>query len=132
MIPAFSEISGEWKASSRSRNESPTTPAMNSGMRPFMNSDWSSSAAVTPPIWTSIAVPSNWPGTTSSRICLTRSSVASSCGEVFGITVIRAASPAWLIRGGTTNATSGVLRSVFAKAAIWDFASGVGGIFAAI
>ena len=36
MIPALSEISGEWKATSRSRNESPTTPAMNSGMRSVM------------------------------------------------------------------------------------------------
>ena len=36
MIAAFSEISGEWNATSSSRNESPTTPAMNSGMRSFM------------------------------------------------------------------------------------------------
>ena len=36
MIAALSEISGEWKATSSSRNERPTTPAMNSGMRPFM------------------------------------------------------------------------------------------------
>ena len=34
MIAALSEISGEWKATSRSRNERPTTPAMKSGMRP--------------------------------------------------------------------------------------------------
>ena len=33
MIAAFSEISGEWNATSRSRNDRPTTPAMNSGMR---------------------------------------------------------------------------------------------------
>ena len=49
MTAALSEISGEWKATSRSRNERPTTPAMNSGMRSFMYSLWSSSAAVTPP-----------------------------------------------------------------------------------
>ena len=49
MIAALSEISGEWKATSSSRNERPTTPTMNSGMRPFMYSLWSSSAAVTPP-----------------------------------------------------------------------------------
>ena len=33
---AFSEISGEWNATSSSRNESPTTPAMKSGMRSLM------------------------------------------------------------------------------------------------
>ena len=33
ITPALSEISGEWNATSRSRNERPTTPAMNSGMR---------------------------------------------------------------------------------------------------
>ena len=48
-MPAFSEISGEWKATSSSRKDSPTTPTMNTGMRPFMYSLWSSSAAVTPP-----------------------------------------------------------------------------------
>ena len=36
MIAAFSAISGEWNANSSSRNESPTTPTMNSGMRPVM------------------------------------------------------------------------------------------------
>ena len=36
MIPAFSEISGEWKATSRSRKERLTTPPMNSGTLPVM------------------------------------------------------------------------------------------------
>ena len=36
MIAALSEISGEWKATSRSRKERPTTPAMNTGMRSVM------------------------------------------------------------------------------------------------
>ena len=76
MIAAFSEISGEWKATSSSRKERPTTPTMNSGIRPFMYSDWSSSAAVTPPIWTSMPVPLNCLGTRSFRRLLTRSSVA--------------------------------------------------------
>ena len=76
MIAAFSEIRGEWKATSSSRKERPTTPAMNSGMRSFMYSLWSSSAAVTPPISAVMPVPSSCRGTTSSRSRLTRSSVA--------------------------------------------------------
>ena len=36
MIAAFSDINGEWKATSRSRNDRPTTPTMNSGTRPVM------------------------------------------------------------------------------------------------
>ena len=56
-MPAFSEISGEWKATSSSRNERPRTPPMNSGMRPFMYSLWSSSAAVTPPTLASMPEP---------------------------------------------------------------------------
>jgi hypothetical protein len=38
MIPAFSEISGEWKATSRSRNERPITAPTKSGSFPFMYS----------------------------------------------------------------------------------------------
>ena len=34
MTPAFSEMKGEWKATSSSRKERPTTPMMKSGMRP--------------------------------------------------------------------------------------------------
>ena len=87
MIAAFSEISGERNATSRSRNESPTTPAMNSGIRPFMYSLWSSSAAVTPPTSARTSVSPIVCGMISSRIRLTRSSVAGSCGEVVGMTV---------------------------------------------
>ena len=93
MIPALSEIRGEWKATSSSRNERPTTPMMNTGMRPFMYSLWSSSAAVTPPTSTVMPEPPSGSGTTSSRSRLTRSSVSLSWGEPFGITVISAASP---------------------------------------
>jgi len=36
MIPAFSEINGEWNAISSTRKDSPRTAAMKSGMRPVM------------------------------------------------------------------------------------------------
>ena len=45
-------------------------------------------------------------GTRSSRSRWTRSSTDASCGEPFGITVRSAASPASLMRGGATKATS--------------------------
>ena len=114
-MPAFSEISGEWKATRSSRNDRPTTPRTKSGKRPFMYSLWSSSAAVTPPILAVTPLrPSSW-GTVSSRSRLTRSSVSWSCGELFGITVIRAASPAELTRGFVTKATSESSRTLWAN-----------------
>ena len=36
MIPALSDISGEWKAKSRSRNERPMIPKKNTGSRAAM------------------------------------------------------------------------------------------------
>ncbi len=108
MIAALSEIRGEWKATSRSRNERPTTPAMNSGMRPTMYSLWSSSAAVTPPISAVIPVSPSSSGTTSSRRWVTRSSVSWSWGDPSGITVTIAASPASLICGARHEGDAGL------------------------
>ena len=80
MIAALSEISGEWKATSSSRKERPTTPTMNSGMRSFMYSLWSSSAAVTPPTWAVMPEP---------RERLGHDVVAQSVDEVLGLLVLR-------------------------------------------
>ena len=78
----------------------------------MMYSLWSSSAAVTPPISALNPVPESALGTTSDRRSRTSSWVASSWGEVVGMTVIRAASPASLITGFATNWTpSCALRS---------------------
>ena len=68
-------------------------------MRSTMYSLWSSSAAVTPPTLASTPLPASASGRTVSRRCLTRSSVASSWGEVVGVTVRIAALPDWLICG---------------------------------
>ena len=59
----------------------------------------------------STSVPATAGGTTSSRRRSTRSSVASSCGDVVGNTCMIAASPAALGCGGVANATPGRRRS---------------------
>ena len=82
---------------------------MNSGMRSVMYSLWSSSAAVTPPTWAVMPVPPSASGTTSSRRCLTRSSVSSSCGEVVGITVTSAAVARVVDRSGRRTKATPVL-----------------------
>ena len=125
-MPAFSEMRGEWKATSSSRKDKPTTPRTKIGKRPFMYSLWSSSAAVTPPTCAVTPVsPSCW-GIVSSRSRLTRSEVASSWGELFGMTVTIAASLASLNVGSGTKAMSSSPRRLRANRSTAGLESGPG------
>jgi hypothetical protein len=73
--------------------ERPTTRAMKTGRRDAILSARSSKIAVAPPTYTSTAVPAVAAGSTSLRRRSTSLEVRSSCGELFGITLIVAASP---------------------------------------
>ncbi len=81
---------------------------MNSGSRLAVCSLSSMNAAVVPPTDASTPVPASAGGSTSSRSAWTRSSVASACGPVVGMTVTTAASAASFTAGGNTAATPSV------------------------
>jgi len=89
--------------------------AEKSGMRPFMYSLWSSSAAVTPPTWASMPEPLRAVGTTSSRMWLTEVLRLLVLGRGRRIAVMSAASPVRLIRGPATNVIPGSWRRRSAK-----------------
>ena len=89
-----------------SRNDRKTTAPMNSGRRDDNRSLMSMNAAVCPVTKVWAFVPATVAGSTSSRNVCTKSSVFESCGDVAGIAVITAVSPASLTIGCVTNATS--------------------------
>ena len=92
-------------ATTRSSIDTTTTPMIMNGNRSTTEELTSIVVAVLPPTcaWTPVASVAS--GITSLRTVCTRSTVASSCGPVDGMTVIRAVSPAGLSRGGETEAT---------------------------
>ena len=98
MIAALSEISGEWNATSSSRNESPTTPAMNRGILSIdvlaLVLERRGDAA---DLGLDPGVAEVLRDRRRRAAVSTRSSVSLSWGEVFGITVMNAASPRSLI-----------------------------------
>ena len=82
----------------------PITMAKNSGMTAEILSATSMKTAVEPPTRTSASCPATAAGSRW-RSPLTSASVASSCGEVFGMTLMMAADESWLNVRGDTAAT---------------------------
>ncbi len=75
-------------------------------------------------MWACAPVPCVAAGTTPSRRWLTSADVFGSCGEVRGMTVIVAASPARLTTGAATAATSGA--ALAPACSFWSAASAAG------
>ena len=80
-----------------------TTPPMNSGSRSWVTSPWSTNDAVVPPTLTGRPAL----GRTSARRWRIRSAVCGDCGEVVGVAISTAVSPAGLTVGLPTAAIPG-------------------------